>query len=507
MPELKSVESGVVASDMRLLRGLREALGAVAGMDDAAARNYALVSAHALLDELMLRTDSAWYSQYLERGAELLRELGASTQEGGDIPRSRIADTLSRIDPSAGAGLAFDVAAPHIEAIRQCLADVTPALVTRGSPGDSELLAKLLAWEADIYTRAVSFNSPPAETAAVPTLDTLEDYLRKRFPQLSDLRVTGFQALNGGLQKLTILFETSQPVCGVQSLVLRAEQSDRFLALDLGGIVDEFAIVQLVFEAGIPAAEPLWCEADPGALGRRFLVSRRVEGINYGSAVGVDDMPDEVARAFVELLVKLHSFPVRQHHEGLLRTPLARWLKCESLAANTLENVFYWRRMLDGFTHSASPALEAICAWLVANVPPTEAPVCLLHCDYGPHNALVEGHRISALLDWESARIGDPAEDLAFFLERTAGKVDRDEAIGWYEQAGGQQIDEFRLRYFELFSLLKVFVACLGSNALYAKDPGARNEMVPLAFQLMHWPVGVAAERIEAANRARRARS
>jgi aminoglycoside phosphotransferase (APT) family kinase protein len=475
-----------MSTEMRLLQGLRNALSTVAGNDDAAARNYALTSAQVLVEELMLRADSEWYARYIERGELLLR------------------DARLIVDTPADADAAFSEAEQQIEELRRRFAAMTPTLITRRAPGDTQLLSRLLAWEGELYTRGAAFESAPTATVAMPTRDELQRYLRTRFPQQANLEVTGFRALHGGLQKLTILFETSQPICGAQSLVMRAEQPDRFLALDIGSVVDEYDIVRFVFEAGIPAAEPLWCESDPAPLGRRFLVSRRAAGINYGSAVGVDSMPAEVARAFVDLLVQLHSLPVARYRERLSKTPLARWFAFDSLPANTLANVHYMRGMLDRVPHSASPALEAVCAWLIANVPQTAATACLLHCDYGPHNALVEGHRVTALLDWESARIGDPAEDLAFYLERTAGKVDREEAIRWYEEAGGQRIDEFRLRYFELFSLLKVFIACLASNALYMSDATARNEMVPLAFRLMHWPVGIAAARIEAADRARR---
>lgn len=42
-----------------------------------------------------------------------------------------------------------------------------------------------------------------------------------------------------------------------------------------------------------------------------------------------------------------------------------------------------------------------------------EARPSMLHLDYSPYNVAMEGHRISGLLDWTNARIGDPRADLA----------------------------------------------------------------------------------------------
>ena len=43
--------------------------------------------------------------------------------------------------------------------------------------------------------------------------------------------------------------------------------------------------------------------------------------------------------------------------------------------------------------------------------PPTE--LCLLHADYFPGNLVWDGDAISAVIDWESAALGDPMADIA----------------------------------------------------------------------------------------------
>jgi hypothetical protein len=53
-------------------------------------------------------------------------------------------------------------------------------------------------------------------------------------------------------------------------------------------------------------------------------------------------------------------------------------------------------------------------------LPPASVPglsgrgTVVVHGDFGPQNVLVHGGRVSALLDWEFAHIGQPVEDLAW---------------------------------------------------------------------------------------------
>jgi aminoglycoside phosphotransferase (APT) family kinase protein len=59
--------------------------------------------------------------------------------------------------------------------------------------------------------------------------------------------------------------------------------------------------------------------------------------------------------------------------------------------------------------HSVDPVLACV----FAGDSPTGV---LLHGDYGPNNVLLDSHagEVTAVLDWEWARTGDPAEDLAW---------------------------------------------------------------------------------------------
>jgi aminoglycoside phosphotransferase (APT) family kinase protein len=45
-----------------------------------------------------------------------------------------------------------------------------------------------------------------------------------------------------------------------------------------------------------------------------------------------------------------------------------------------------------------------------------EVRTCLVHCDFGPEHILTTGGRITGIIDWTDAEIGDPALDLCWLL-------------------------------------------------------------------------------------------
>ena len=66
------------------------------------------------------------------------------------------------------------------------------------------------------------------------------------------------------------------------------------------------------------------------------------------------------------------------------------------------------------------PVVERALDWLVANVPADDAPPSPIQGDAGPTNFLHAGGRVTGLIDWEMAHLGDPHDDLAWVWVRTA---------------------------------------------------------------------------------------
>ncbi len=82
----------------------------------------------------------------------------------------------------------------------------------------------------------------------------------------------------------------------------------------------------------------------------------------------------------------------------------------------------HWERVWEEDADEDVPLMRLACAWLRRNMPPCARPA-LLHGDYRMGNFLFTEHdaRITAILDWEMARIGDPHSDLAWAINPAYG--------------------------------------------------------------------------------------
>ena len=118
-----------------------------------------------------------------------------------------------------------------------------------------------------------------------------------------------------------------------------------------------------------------------------------------------------------------------------------------------------WRAMYDE-TGQPDALLDLAFRWLDEHIPDPDGPVALVHGDAGPGNFLFEHGRLTALIDWELAHLGDPMEDLAWFSMRCVMEPVPDFAasIEAYERAAGQAVDRARILYHRALVSTRVVV-------------------------------------------------
>jgi aminoglycoside phosphotransferase (APT) family kinase protein len=127
-----------------------------------------------------------------------------------------------------------------------------------------------------------------------------------------------------------------------------------------------------------------------------------------------------------------------------------------------------WERQLDEIGEPL-PAVELGLRWLRANAPDPAEPR-LVHGDFRLGNFIVDEDGLAAVIDWELAHLGDPAEDIGWLCIRSwrfgnddrpvAGVGQLDEFVSAYESAGGAPVDRDRVRYWEAFGNVKWAVIC-----------------------------------------------
>ncbi len=118
----------------------------------------------------------------------------------------------------------------------------------------------------------------------------------------------------------------------------------------------------------------------------------------------------------------------------------------------------------------AIPIYEYAFHWLTENAPVSEARK-LVHGDFRMGNLMIKPSGLSAVLDWELARLGDPVQDLAYLCtpswrfghyEKVAGGFDTAEAfLAAYARHSGETVDPDRFRFWLIYSTVWWGVACL----------------------------------------------
>ncbi len=249
---------------------------------------------------------------------------------------------------------------------------------------------------------------------------------------------------------------------GEQHLVLRAAGATGVpSSLDR---IQEFGVLAEAFAAGVMVPEPLFASADPAVFGKPFFVMRRAAGTAAAHRItreaALDPLLPTVAEQLGRELARIHTIrPPRPDLDFL--TPYEKTGSTHQIAA--------FRAYLDQHP-SPRPVLEWGIRWLEIHLPPPAEPV-LCHHDFRTGNYLLDGARLTGILDWEFAGWGDPHEDIGWFcskgwrfarLDREAGGIaDRAPFYRGYESESGAVIDPTRVRFWEVLASVRWAVIAL----------------------------------------------
>lgn len=136
------------------------------------------------------------------------------------------------------------------------------------------------------------------------------------------------------------------------------------------------------------------------------------------------------------------------------------------------------------------PILALALRWLEANIPPPTAPR-LVHGDFRLGNLMFEHGRLTGVLDWELAHLGDWHEDLAFGC-MTVWRFSRPDRPGYglttvealvaaYEAAGGEAMDPDRFRFWTIYRTFWWALGCLQMGGFWRDGHDRSIERVVVA--------------------------
>ena len=217
--------------------------------------------------------------------------------------------------------------------------------------------------------------------------------------------------------------------------------------------------------------------ADETVIGAPFYLMQRVAGVAVTTALPPAlDTPAERRRCGEELVA------------ALAEAHAVDWRAC-GLEGFTRDPDGYLPRQLRRFgglwEHHRTrdlPAIEHVGAWLEANMP-RSGPATVVHGDYRLGNAMFDTcapARLTAILDWEMAALGDPLADVGYLcavwvqrddpplgsfelsgVTRSEGFPTRDELLARYEAASGRSVGD--IRWYRVLALWKVAIFMEGN--------------------------------------------
>lgn len=216
----------------------------------------------------------------------------------------------------------------------------------------------------------------------------------------------------------------------------------------------EHRVMTALHDTDVPVPATYGSCQDDAVIGAPFYVMERVAGTPYRRAAELAalgaDRTRTIATRLVDTLVALHRVdPVA--------VGLADFGRPDGYLARQVRR---WKKQLDASYSRDLPAADELHARLAEHVP-AETTVGIVHGDFRLDNVLVDEHdRLTAVLDWEMATLGDTLSDFALMLvyhrlgevlggvavsnvSEAPGFPTEDEVIARYAAATGRDLSGF----------------------------------------------------------------
>lgn len=318
--------------------------------------------------------------------------------------------------------------------------------------------------------------------------------LRGLRPDAERIEIRDFGPIPGGFSRETYRFDATIHVNGdaeFHELILRKDPPDSVAILKTSRAVEHELIEAVRTHTGLPVTESLGYEMDPAVFGEPAMLIRRSGGKATTSHLFYDGpdshQADDVARHLCESLVELHQTDMGLlNPDGALDDPRGVGIDASSWDSYMDTTIQYY---IDGYERiNREPG---ICILLDAFLSlrrnkPRPLPLTVVHGDFNPANFLYDDGRVTALIDWENSRVGDPREDLGWMMlmddlsHTTVMQHPADEGgfLGYYNKLTGLDISPEELGYFILFGMANIAIPV--NEAIQRRVNGESRELLHL---------------------------
>lgn len=273
------------------------------------------------------------------------------------------------------------------------------------------------------------------------------------------VRLGNLKRLSGGVSHEIWAFDTlldNGSIGTPRRMVLRLNPSQDEVRMHTDRR-EEFLMTRAAHREGVPAPEVFWLCEDAAVLGAPFFIMECVEGETLARRLLRDQVYAHAREVIIvqlaEILARIHSIDPARHGLDFLKPP-----GDESPA---LIEIRRFEEMYREFSvDDPHPVFDLAARWLHAHIPSCEK-TAFVHADYRIGNVVFGPEGVRAILDFEGAHLGDPLEDVGWFLMRpwrygqdhnaAGGLAPRETFLEAYEKAAGRQIDREAVRFWEVF--------------------------------------------------------
>ena len=301
--------------------------------------------------------------------------------------------------------------------------------------------------------------------------EQLAAWLGERLAGGSDIQVLQFPA---GHSNLTYLIRTHTPA---SEYVLRRAPLGP-VAARAHDMVREYKVLCAVYPHYRLAPQPVAVCEDGSIIGSPFFMMERRRGVVARHGVPGEyrhkaDAPALMSQALIDNLAELHLIDVEAAGLGTLGRPVG-----------------FLQRQVEGWSErwkravtDPVPAMDPVMDWLASERPEPKR-VAVLHQDYKLDNVMFaprDPSRMTAVLDWEMATVGDPLADLGLTLtywalpeaqkvagmEASDGWWNRERMIERYVEKTGFDVEG--LHWYEVLGTFKLAVIIQQIYARFAR--------------------------------------
>lgn len=261
------------------------------------------------------------------------------------------------------------------------------------------------------------------------------------------------------------------------SVVIEADGGERRIALRRspeghGSLEDalpsevEARLLRVAREVGVPEPEIYHVLVPEDGLGSGFLMEW-IDGETLGARIvkleSLAEVRPKLARQCGEILARIHAI-------DLEKTGLDQLLR-RSQAEQEIHRMWDQYKALE----TPQPMIDFSARWLLEKRP-AEVPDKLVHGEFRNGNLIITESGIQAVLDWEIAHIGDPAQDLGWLCEASwrysrpdlpvGGFGSFEDLFAGYESVSGVAVDPERVHFWMVFGGMWWSVSTLSMTRL-----------------------------------------